>query len=206
MESVSCKRRRGSGKQKLVRYVCTCTLSLYLRLYPLATPPVSSTRAKGLNCTLGIKIVLIKYWSWTWQNVRKILLLFLCFILARWAMFSNNTLRNQQQFNAVGQSPSAGSTRHRATSAGMCTSHEPAGKFKCVACLCVTRSLALMVYLPTDPTKHDTNSLLVRGSQRPERMLYLSLQVYLIFPPTGIKNDTVSRQSQSKPINGLIGR
>lgn len=72
-----------------------------------------------------------------------------------------------------------------------------------------------MVYLPTDSTKHDTNSITLQGVRAytedavldttyPEWLLYLSLQVYVISLPTHIKNNTVSCQSMSNRINSII--
>lgn len=90
-KSFSCKRTCGSGKQKRMHYIYTCTLSFYSRISRWVIPPIPSTCAKGSNCEKGIKIFLIKYWASTWQDVRKSLLLFFCFILARWVIFSNNT-------------------------------------------------------------------------------------------------------------------
>lgn len=74
-----------------MHYIYTYTLSFYSCISPWVIPPIPPTCAKGSNCKKGIKIFLMKYWASTWQDVRKSLQLFFCFILARWVIFSNNT-------------------------------------------------------------------------------------------------------------------
>lgn len=160
----------------------------------------------------------MKYWASTWQDVRKSLQLFFCFILARWVIFSNNTFA---QSVAIQRSWIVKATSLSTRSIGLYNICKDV--YESQTWWQIQLTFLFVYYIEHHFNGVSANRLnqvwhqfnnspgcrkytedAVLNMTYPEWLLYLSLQVYVISLPTHIKNNTVSCQSTSNQINSLI--